>query len=97
MIKLPRPEHSYVDYEMDPVGKLTIGAMLVEAATNFIAAQQRQQHYAPPPPPPPQYRDPDPIGTLMAEIDAIPGLRAKFDRLSSDEKIEVIRAMLSTR
>lgn len=94
MIKLPRPEHDYFHYEMDTFGKMTIGAMLVEAVTSFLASQQRQQYHSSPPQ---QYHDPDPVGTLMAEIDAIPGLRAKFDRLNSNEKIEVIRAMLSTR
>jgi hypothetical protein len=91
MIKLPRPTHDNFNYEMTTNGKITLAAMLVEAVTGFISQQQQQYHHAPPPP------RRNPIDQIMEEIDAIPGLRQKFDALNACEQREVIREMLNSR
>jgi hypothetical protein len=91
MIKLPRPNHDYVDYEMTTSGKITLGAMLVEAVTGFLSMQQ-QQYHAPPP-----RQQTHTVASIMEEIDALPGMREKFDALTPCEQREVIREMLNTR
>ena len=92
MIKLPRPSYPITNYEMTTSGKITLGAMLLELATGFISSYNQNPQTMPQQPK--RYRT---VQDIMDDIDAIPGLRQKFDALNNCEKQAVIIEMLTNQ